>query len=88
MKLITFFLIVGLMQVTASAYSQFLKVEFPQNSISVKDVLLTIEKNSEYKFLYRNDQMDVNRLVEIESSSKTLDNILSQVLSKTNLSMD
>ena len=86
MKLITFFLIVGLMQVSASAYSQVLKVEFPQNSISVKDVLLTIEKNSEYKFLYRNDQMDVNRLVEIESSTKTLDNILSQVLSKTNLS--
>ena len=86
MKLITFFLIVGLMQVSASAYSQFLKVEFPQNSISVKDVLLTIEKNSEFKFLYRNDQMDVNRLVEIESPTKTLDNILSQVLNKTNLS--
>src|ERR1035437_1135791 len=85
MKLITFFLIVGLMQVTASAYSQFLKVEFPQNSISVKDVLTTIEKNSEYKFLYRNDQMDVNRLVEIASPTKTLDNILSQVLNKTNL---
>jgi len=85
MKLITFFLIVGLMQVSASAYSQFLKVEFPQNSISVKDVLSTIEKNSAYKFLYRNDQMDVNRLVEIESPTKTLDNILSQVLNKTNL---
>lgn len=85
MKLITFFLIVGLMQVSASAYSQFLKVEFPQNSISVKDVLSTIEKNSAYKFLYRNDQMDINRLVEIESPTKTLDNILSQVLNKTNL---
>jgi TonB-dependent starch-binding outer membrane protein SusC len=86
MKLITFFLIVGLMQVTASAYSQFLKVEFTQNSISVKDVLATIEKNSGFKFLYRNEQMDVNRLVEIASPTKTLDNIMLQVLSKTNLS--
>lgn len=85
MKLITFFLIVGLMQVSAAAYSQYLRVEFPQKNISVKDVLLTIEKNSNYKFLYRNDQMDVNRMVEVESSSKTLDNIMAQVLDKTNL---
>jgi TonB-dependent starch-binding outer membrane protein SusC len=85
MKLITFFLIVGLMQVSAAAYSQFLKVEFPQKDISVKDVLLTIERNSNYKFLYRNDQMDVSRLVAITSSSKTLDNVMAQVLDKTNL---
>lgn len=85
MKLITLFLIVGLMQVSASAYSQFLKVEFPQKSISVKDVLLTIEKHSDYKFLYRNDQMDANRMVEIISPSNSLENIMSQILKETNL---
>ena len=85
MKLITLFLIVGLMQVSASVYSQFLKVEFSQKSISIKDVIMTIEKNSDYKILYRNDQIDVNRLVEITSPANSLDNILSQVLNNTNL---
>jgi len=85
MKLITLFLILGLMQVSASAYSQYLKVEFPKNNITVKDVLTTIEKNSDFKFLYRNDQMDVNRLVEIVTPTSSLDNILAQVLNKTNL---
>ncbi len=85
MKLTTFFLIVGLMQVSATAYSQYLKVNFPQKNISVKDVLMTIEKNSNYKFLYRNDQMDVNRMVDVESSTTTLDNIMTQILGKTNL---
>ena len=85
MKLITLFLIVGLMQVSASVYSQFLKVDLSQKSISIKDVIMTIEKNSDYKILYRNDQIDVNRMVAIASPANSLDNILTQVLNNTNL---
>lgn len=83
MKLTVVFLLLGIYSANAFVYSQDLKIDFSQKSFTVGEVLATIEKNSEYRFLYRNDQIDLNRSIKLDASDKTIDGILTSMFNKT-----
>ena len=83
MKLTVVFLLLGMFSANALVYSQDLKIDFSQKSFTVGEVLATIEKNSEYRFLYRNDQIDLNRTIKLDASNKTIDGILTSLFNKT-----
>lgn len=83
MKLTVVFLLLGMFSANALVYSQDLKIDFSQKSFTVGEVLATIEKNSEYRFLYRNDQIDLNRSIKLDASNKTIDGILTSLFNKT-----
>ena len=83
MKLTVVFLLLGMFTANAFVYSQDLKIDFSQKSFTVGEVLATIEKNSEYRFLYRNDQIDLNRSIKLDPSNRTIDGVLSSVFNKT-----
>ncbi len=86
MKLTIVFLLLGIVSANAFVYSQDLKVNFSQkNTLTVGQVLATIEKNSDYRFLYRNDQIDLNRSIKINTSDKSIDGILSSVFTNTGI---
>jgi len=83
MKLTVVFLILGIFSANATVYSQDLKIDFSNKSFTVGEVLATIEKNSDYKFLYRNDQIDLNRTIKIDPANKTIDGVLTSLFNKT-----
>ena len=76
MKLTLMITVVCLMQVSASVYSQSVKFSFDFHNKQIRDVLKEIEEQSDYRFFYQEEQVDVEREVNIRCSDKTVDEIL------------
>lgn len=85
MKLTVLFFIVGLMQVSASVYSQTTKLTLEMRNSRVIDVLEEIEKQSEFRFAYSSELIDLNRRVSVNFSDKTIDEILATIFEGTDV---
>lgn len=57
------------------------------NSVKLKEVLKTIEKQTTYAFFYNNADVDVNKLVSIHVSNATVKEVLNEVLSEYDYSV-
>ncbi|VAW16234.1 Outer membrane TonB-dependent transporter, utilization system for glycans and polysaccharides (PUL), SusC family, partial [hydrothermal vent metagenome] len=79
MKLTFFFFLIGLMQVSASLYSQTTKLKLEMHNKKVVEVLEEIEKQSEFRFAYSSEYIDMNRRVSVELNEKSIEETL-QVL--------
>jgi hypothetical protein len=88
MKLTMIFLLVALIQVSASVYSQQTKLSISLQNASVKEVLKQIEDQSEFFFLYKNENIDVNRIVNVDIKEKSVENLLDQVFKGTTVSYE
>lgn len=86
MKLTGFIILVTLLQVTASVYSQNTLLSLNMKNSTLKDIFREIEKQSEFTFLYNNAKINVDQEVNIDLQSGKIENILSQVLSGTGIS--
>ncbi len=79
MKLTTIIYFACLMQVSASVYSQATKFAFTAENEKVSDVLREIEDNSNFRFFYQNEQVDVNRRVTVKAKDATVEQILDEI---------
>ena len=86
MKLTAFILLVSLVHLSASVYSQQTKLDVSLRNATVRDVLKSIEDQSEYFFLYTNEDIDVNRKITIDINNESLEQILDQIFFGTNVS--
>lgn len=86
MRLSALFLFLFLSQVWASSgYSQQTKLTLKMNNARVIEVLDEIENNSEFYFLFNQKLVDVERKVDVDANQKTIDNILDQMFSGTDV---
>lgn len=85
MKLTILFFVVGLMQVSASVYSQTAKLSLEMRNSRVVDVLEEIEKQSEFRFAYSSELIDLNRIVSVEINEKSIEKTLSTLFEGTNV---
>ena len=85
MKLTFLFLVVGLMQVTASVYSQSAKLSLEMRNAKVGEVLDAIEKQSEFRFAYSPGYIDLNREVTVDIREKSIEETLRLIFSETNV---
>ena len=83
MKLTFLFLILGLLQVSASVYSQTAKFSFNMQNQRLIRVLNEIEDNSEFRFFFQNEQINTDRLVNVKTENATIEEILSEIFSGT-----
>ena len=65
MKLTLIFLLACFMQVSATVYSQNTKFNFDVKNKRIVDVLREIEDNSDFRFFYQREQVDVEKKVNI-----------------------
>lgn len=80
MKITAFLLFFAIAQVLAvDSYSQTTRLSLDMQNETVKNVLLKIEDNSEFYFVYSNKLIDVNRKVNIKMNNKKVDEVLNQV---------
>lgn len=86
MKLTIVILFFGLMQVSASVYSQATKFSFDMNDRQIIDVLKEIEEKSEFRFFFQDEQVDVNQRISISIANGTIDEILQEMFANQQIS--
>ena len=80
MKLMCFWILVGLMQVHATTYGQAENVSFEQKKLTIDEVFNTITVQLKYDIFYSDDAIDVKRMVELSRRDLTVEETLRQVL--------
>jgi TonB-linked SusC/RagA family outer membrane protein len=84
MKLTTFLLFINLVGIAATGYSQTENVTVKLKDGNLKEFFSLIEKQTTYKFLYRDDAVE-NIIVNLDEVEKPLDNILNEILKGTGI---
>lgn len=64
---------------SSNSYAQKVKLSLHMNNVVVKDVLIAIEDQSEFIFLYQDQQIELNRKVDIDVENKDVNEILDQL---------
>ena len=79
MKLTILLTVVCFLQTSATVYSQATKFSFELKNKRIQDVLREIEKNSEFRFFYQCEQVDVEQIVTLNITDKTVEEILPEL---------
>lgn len=82
MKLTAFLIFLFTVQVTATVYSQNKKLTIDAQGTSIKEVLQKIEAQSEYRFIYENEKVNLDSKVSIRVKDEVVENILKQLFEK------
>ncbi len=80
MKLTTIILLITNMMVSASVYSQSIKLTMKYSNISFGDLFEKIEQQSEFRFAFSYSKLDPNKKVEVNINDGTLEEILNETL--------
>ena len=79
MKLLSVLIFAGSMALSASTYSQKTKIDLRFENSSLMEILNTIEKNSEFIFIYNEKVVNLDLKKSITVNSETIENILNQL---------
>lgn len=85
MKLTTLLLLVSLLKIQASTYSQNTKITLNVKEATVEQIFNKIETISEFRFLYESDKIDLNRKVTLDVNKKNISDILQLVFKGTDV---
>ena len=80
MKLIILFLFGFMMTVSANSYSQRTKLDVNLSKSTIKDLFEYIEQNSDFVFLYRNDDVNLSKQIDVVFKEASINQILDQAL--------
>ena len=87
MRISVFFLFFFVAQAYATVtYSQQTRLTLKMQGAKVIDVLNKIEDESEFFFLFNQKLLDVERPVNVDVKNESIENILSEIFEKTNVS--
>lgn len=79
MKITLMLVLVSTLTVTASVYSQSTRLSLNLKNATVRQVLDEVEKQSHFKFFYLDEQIDVNRRVNLDISDEKVEDILASI---------
>jgi TonB-dependent starch-binding outer membrane protein SusC len=85
MKLTFLFLMIGLIQVSASVYSQTAKLTLKMRDAKVAEVLDAIENQSEFRFAYSSGYIDLDRKLSVDIREKTVEESLNVIFEGTDV---
>lgn len=85
MRLSCLLLMVTLIQVSASTYSQNRKINLNVKELSIREVFDQIEDQSEFSLFYNLRLLELNKKVNVKVNAKTVDKVLDMVLEGTDL---
>ena len=80
MRITLFFLFAGLLQVSASAYSQQTNLRLNAENASISEVLKMIEGQSDFHFLYRSDYFTGMEDVTLDLQDAKLEDVLNKLI--------
>ncbi len=83
MKLTIILMVMACLHVSASTYSQDTKVTLRLNDVSVQQLFNSIEKKTDYRFVFSNDVIPRNYRVSIDVQNTAVSEVLSHALGRT-----
>ena len=86
MKLTVLLLVVFTMHVTATVYSQNTKLSINMQGNTIKEVLQQIEAQSEYRFIYENEKVNLDSKVSIRVKDEHVETILKKLFEQDGVS--
>lgn len=86
MKLTIILSLLCVLQLSASVYSQNSMLSLNLKNCTVKEVLQKIEEQTEFRFLYNEQFIDLNRRVSLMVENKKVDNVLKEVFEGADIS--
>jgi TonB-linked SusC/RagA family outer membrane protein len=76
-------MVISVLSAFSSSYAQKTKLNLMLQNSQVKEVLNEIENQSEFFFMYDNNQVDVERKVSLKMESTTIDQVLEKLFEGT-----
>lgn len=83
LKLTTLLLLVSLFSIRANTYAQKTKVNLELNNTTVETVIETIEQKTDFRFIYKISDIDLNRVVSINVKNQAIDDVLEKLFKGT-----
>lgn len=85
MKITTIFLLIGVIQISATTYAQNQRISVSVENGTFYDVISQIEKQSEFMFFYNSDDIDNNRHISIKANDRLVPEILDELIKDNDL---
>ena len=85
-RLLSFFLLVSILHVSAASFSQGTKISISQKNMTIGQVLEKIESESDFKFLYRNEVIDVNKVIDLNVKDADILTVLNTIFPDSGIS--
>ncbi|GAA3617472.1 TonB-dependent receptor [Flavivirga amylovorans] len=86
MKLTTVLLFISVFSINANTHSQNTKITCNLKNVRITDVFEKIEKDTEYKFLFDNDEVNTAKIVSLKVKNKPLKKVLQDLFLGTDIS--
>jgi len=86
MKLLSVLIFAGSMALSASTYSQRTKINLQFENSSLTDIFNTIEKNSEFIFIYNQNVVNSHLRKSISFKDETIENVLNELFQEVDIS--
>ncbi|MDD4190082.1 MAG: TonB-dependent receptor [Mangrovibacterium sp.] len=87
-RLTLILLMACLVQVSAKSYSQNSTLSLELRNATIAEVLNRIEEQTNYRFFYDNDQIDLSKRLNFETDGKTIDEVLGQLFTGTQIAYE
>jgi hypothetical protein len=85
MKILFILLTFGVLQVSATAYSQSTMISLDMEDRSIREVLNEIEQSTEFRFFYNENFTDLSQKVDLVADHVAVEVILNQLLASCNV---
>jgi len=84
-KLSLFILLLSLLSAKASVFSQNFRLNLNYRNVSLKEVLGAIEDQSEFRFAFSSEYLDLNRKVSVSFENESVTTILDNIFKETRI---
>ncbi len=79
MRLSLLLIVLGVLQSAASVYAQNWRFSLNEKNISIKEVLVRIEHQSEFRFFYEEEKLNVDNKFNVKIENSTITEVLDQL---------
>lgn len=85
MKFATILILMGIIQVSATTYAQENRISIAVENGTFYDVVSQIEKQSEFMFFYKSEEIDNNQRINLKVENKLVSEILNEITKSNHL---
>ncbi len=84
MKITTFLILISILTISASTYSQSVKLNLNIKNANIIEVFDEIEKQSDFGFFFKSDQLNLVKRYNIDFEKASIDDVLEYILKDQN----
>ncbi|WP_149273114.1 TonB-dependent receptor [Pareuzebyella sediminis] len=89
MKITFLFLIFTLFQIKANTgYGQLKKINLDLEEVTLREAFVEIEKKTEFRFFYKNQDLDLNRRVTLRAKNENIDEVVKKLLKEDEVTFE